>query len=372
MFAPTRYIDWARRFYGKVRFDLATSGVSSVTPAEWRAPAFASACFGGESESADETGANDWDGFRRAIAIYNDRPENEVVAALGTTHAFWLALSSLTSAGEGVLVEEPAYEPLVRVAEGVGAEVTRFERPAANGFALDPERIARAMTARTRVVALSNLHNPSGTRADDESLRAAARIAEAGGAILLVDEVYAPFDALVDAHGVFRSSSRHLAENVVAVASLTKCYGLGAERVGWLLGPNDVVSRAHDTMTSTAGMLPWSHALQGRRALAHIRALASRSRAILGRKRDRVARWAASHDVRYSAPEAGLFGFVTLPGTKDLTADIEAAVRDHEVLVAAGVFFGIPNGFRIAWSEPEDKLEEGLARLTEALNIARC
>jgi aspartate/methionine/tyrosine aminotransferase len=364
MFAPTRYIEWARRFYGKVRFDLATSGVSPVRPDEWLALELGSPGAGAANEEV-----NAWDRFRGAIAKYNDAPENEVIAALGTTHAFWLALSSLTSAGDGVLVEDPAYEPLLRAAQGVGANVTRFARPEASGFALDSERIASAMTPHTRVVAVSNLHNPSGTRADDERLRAAARAAEAGGAFLLVDEVYAPFDALVDDTGVFRSSARRLAENVVAVGSLTKCYGLGADRVGWLLGPSGVVLRAHDTMTSTAGILPLSHALQGLRALANIRALSSRSHAILASKRERVALWAASLDVRYSAPEEGLFGFVTLPHRKDLTAEIEAAARDHEVLVAAGAFFGIPNGFRIAWSEPEDKLEEGLARLTAALKI---
>src|SRR5271154_6214446 len=168
MFAPTRYLDWARRFYGQVRFDLATSGVAGVSAAERAGP------VGGAS------------------------------AALGTTHALWLAYASLTAPGDDVLVEAPGYEPLTRIAEGVGARVVTFERPAGERFALDPDRIARAMTPRTRVVAVSNLHNPSGVRADADSLRAGARVAGSHGAVLLVDEVYAPFDALVDRGGVFR------------------------------------------------------------------------------------------------------------------------------------------------------------------------
>src|ERR1700677_4833249 len=184
MFAPTRYLDWARRFYGQVRFDLATSGIPPVPSAELGA-------F--DALALDDVTA--WPRLREAIARYNDVPAEEAIAALGTTHALWLAYASLTSPGDEVLVEPPAYEPLARIAEGIGAKVATFERAASERHALDPERVARAMTPRTRVVAVSNLHNPTGVRTDAGVLRAIARIAEAQGAVLLVDEVYAPFDA---------------------------------------------------------------------------------------------------------------------------------------------------------------------------------
>jgi len=353
MFEPVRYLQWARRFYGKVRFDLASSGVPAVALSEWSGPA---------------SPADDWESLRAAIAAYNDVPESEVIAALGTTHALWLACAALTSPGDEVLIEDPAYEPLVRIAEGAGARVTRFARTAHEGFAVDPERIARAMTPRTRVVIVTNLYNPAGTRCEDDGLRAAARAAEAHGSMLLVDEVYAPFDALVDARGVFAGSARHLAPNIVAVSSLTKCYGLGAERIGWLLGPPPVMARAHDALTASQGMLPLCHARVGRASFASIQGLAERARAIVSDKRERVAAWALEHGFGWSDPQEGLFGLVTLPNRGDLTSIIEGAVKTHEVLVAAGAFFGVPNGFRIAWSEPADKLEEGLGRLAEVLS----
>ena len=241
------------------------------------------------AESLDDPAG--WARLREAIAKYNDVPPAESIAALGTTHALWLAYAALTSPGEEVLVEEPAYEPLIRIAEGVGLRVTRFARDLRDGFALDPARVARALTPRTRVVAISNLHNPSGVRATDEALRAVARLAESSGATLLVDEVYAPFDALVDAHGVFLGSARRLAPNIVAISSLTKCYGLGPERVGWLLGPREVIARAEDAVTASSGMLPLSHAHLALRAFANIDALAHRSRRELAGKRALVEAW---------------------------------------------------------------------------------
>jgi aspartate/methionine/tyrosine aminotransferase len=356
MFAPTRYLAWARRFYGKVRFDLATSGMPVVPTSEL-----------GVDDAVTLDDPAGWDRLRAAIARYNDVTPGEAIAALGTTHAIWLAYAALTSPGDDVLVETPGYEPLVRIAEGLGARVLRFERDAREGFAVDPERIARAITPRTRVVAVTTLHNPTGRRIPSDALVAAARVCESAGAHLLVDEVYAPFDALVDERGVFDGSARKLAPNVVAVSSLTKCYGLGPHRIGWLLGPAAVIARAEDAITASCGMLPLSHAHAAVRAFERIGALAARSRTLLSGKRERVARWVAASGLSWSAPTEGLFGFVTVPRDGDLTPLIERAARDRDVLVAAGAFFGVPNGFRLSWSVPDDRLDEGLGRLAEAL-----
>lgn len=352
MFGPTRYLDWARRFYGQIRFDLASSGTPAVRLAEIGVPA---------AEALDDpTG---WSRLRVALARHNDVPEGEVAAALGTTHALWLAYSALVSAGDEVLVETPGYEPVRRIPEGLGVRVRTFERPAAQRFALDPERVAAAMTPATRVVALTQLHNPGGVRATDAELRAVADVAARTGATVLIDEVYAPFDALVGADGVFHGSARKLAPNVVAVGSLTKCYGVGAHRIGWVLGPRELVARADDAITASAGMLPLSHAHQALHVLDQVGTLAERARHALAGKRALAEAWVAAKGLPWSAPDAGLFGFVRTPDSGDLTARLEAGAREREVLVAPGAFFGEPEGFRLAWSAPPAVFEEGLSRL---------
>jgi aspartate/methionine/tyrosine aminotransferase len=204
-------------------------------------------------------------------------------------------------------------------------------------------------------------------RASDDAIAACARVAEARGAWLLVNEIYAELDDLVGADGVFRGSARRLGPRVLAASSLTKCYGLGAHRIGWLLGPADVIARARDVTTAAHGDLPLSHAHFALAAFASLPALAARTRGTLAPRRERVARWVAEQGLTWSAPGAGLFGFVRAPGRGDLTAAIEAAVREREVLVAPGAFFGEPEAFRIAWSLPPDTLEEGLARLASIL-----
>jgi aspartate/methionine/tyrosine aminotransferase len=356
MFPRTRYLEWARRFYGQVRCDLASSGAATVPLSELGLPPL--------GVLDDPSG---WDALRAGIATYNDVPASEAVAALGTTHAIWLAYTALTSPGDAVLVERPSYEPLWRIPEGLGLAVHTFERSAAHDFSLDPDRVAASLTPRTKVVAISNLHNPGGVRAGDEELRAVAHLAEQHGATLLVDEVYAPFDALVDAEGVFRGSARKLAPNVVAVGSLTKAYGLGPQRIGWVLGSADVVARADDAITASAGVLPLLHAHLGAHAFTRVCDLADRTRSALQGKRERVAAWVERQGLTWSRPSDGLFGFVHLQGHGDLFATLEAAAREHEVLVTPGAFFGQPEGFRLAWSAPMAVLAEGLDTLGRVL-----
>src|SRR4029077_8216672 len=111
-------------------------------------------------------------------------------------------------------------------------------------------------------------------------------------------------------------------------------------RIGWMLGAPDRIERAGHALIASAGALPLSHTRAGLWAFSNLLPLAARSRAILAGKRERVAAWVASHGLGWSAPTDGLFGLVTVPGAGDLTPTIEAAVRDREVIVAPGAFFG--------------------------------
>jgi aspartate/methionine/tyrosine aminotransferase len=356
VFAPVRYIEWALKFYGKVPLDLATSGIPHARWSELDVP---------EPDLDDPAS---YARFREALAVYNDVPVADVVPALGTSHAVFLAYAAMLSPGDEVLVEHPGYEPLTRTAEGLGAVVRTFERRVDEGFCISPERVAAAVTPRTRVIVVTNLHNPSGVRTPDSTLLELAKIAEARGAYLLVDEVYAPFDELPD-DGVFRSSARKLAPNVVAVSSLTKCYGLGMHRIGWLLGPPEVTAAAETAIVATCGHLPLSHAARGAAAVANLGRLSRRAKSLFAGKRDIATQWAATlPNARWSAPTSGLFGLVTLADPADLRPRIESWATDHGVLVGAGSFFGVPNGFRLSWaSHPRERFEEGLGKLAALL-----
>ena len=168
--------------------------------------------------------------LRAAIAAKEGVDPASVVMADGTSMANFLALAALIEPGDEVLVEFPVYEPLLATVGFLGSEVRRFDRP---GFRLEPASVERALTARTRLIVLTNLHNPSGSYADPEQLAAVGAL----GPRVLVDEVY------LDAASVPVRSAFHLGPNFVCTSSLTKVYGLSGLRCGWILAEPDLAER---------------------------------------------------------------------------------------------------------------------------------
>jgi aspartate/methionine/tyrosine aminotransferase len=357
MFARTRYIQWALEHYGKVEYDLATSGVPLV---KW------------EEIAASVPKIDDPAGFQRAresIAQYNQVATSEVVPALGTSGALFLAYAACVSPGDDVLVETPGYEPLTRAAEGAGAIVRTFERRADESFRVVADRVAAAVGPRTRAIAVTNLHNPTGVRIDDATLLDLAHIADARGAYLIVDEVYAPFDDLAE-DGVFRGSARKLAPNVIAVGSLTKCYGLGMHRIGWLLGPPEIVERAEAASIATVGHLSLPHANLAVSAFGAVGALSRRAKSLVSGKKAIAEKWLAKHPrAKWSAPANGIFGLVTVDVAADLRPQIEHLAKEKGVLVAAGSFFGVPNGFRLSWATCDaERFEAALTQVSSLIS----
>lgn len=357
MIEPTPYLRWAIRHHGKAKYDLATSGI----------PSFDDEILGAVRGLCDGAA---FGRLREAIARVTGAPEAEVLPVLGTSQALFTAYAATLSPGDVALVEHPVYQPLVVAARSVGAAVEHFERDPARGYAVAVDDVLARVGPRTKVVAISSLHNPSGARVGDDVIRALAAALAPRGVALVVDEVYAPFDALVDDAGRLPPSARALGPNVIAVSSLTKCFGAGPHRVGWVLAAPDVIERGGDALVATTGHLPSSHAAIGVRCIEVLPALAARARRLLGDKRARVAAWVAARSLPWSAPAEGLFGLAQVAKIP-LESTIERGFEEHGVLAVPGEFFGAPGALRLAWSLDEALLDEALARLDRVIARAR-
>lgn len=356
MYTETRYLTWANRIFGSVTYNLARGGMRPVPLRELGTP-----------PALDDPRA--WDRLRGNIARFNATTAAEVLPALGATHALWLALSTLVQRGDDVLVELPGYESLSRIPEGLGANIIPFERSPEDGFAVRPERIASCLTSRTKVVVMTSPHNPSGVRTTAYELAEVARICDSVGARLLVDEIYAPFGSELGADGVWGQSARHVSPNIITVSGLSKAYGLGSLRVGWIVADEALVRQAEHTIQSNLGDPPIAQACLGAHAFAQLpRISAARERQFDASMRTVVARWVADRPfLGWCEPQDGPFGFVYVRGGPDLTAVIECGAEQHDVLVAPGSFFGLPNAFRLGWSVDPSQLPAALSRLEQVL-----
>src|SRR5438874_7658963 len=224
------YMHWAKT-RPKVKYDLALSGILNLPFAELDA----------KIEDLDLNGDDSY-GYRplvEALAKHCDvEPESLVTISGGTSMANHLAMAAALEHGDEVLIEEPTYEPILAVAEYLGAKIKRFPRSFDNGFRVDVDELAKQITPRTRLIVLTNLHNPSSTLVDEETLKRIGETARHVGARVLVDEVY--LEAMFEAAP---PSSVHLGPEFIATSSLTKGYGLSGLRCGWILTEPELARR---------------------------------------------------------------------------------------------------------------------------------
>ena len=287
---------------------------------------------------------------------------DEVFPCLGTSQALFLALAGLLSPGDGVLIEHPGYESLRRVAEALGARVRTFTRGPESGFAVLPETVLEAWQPHVRVVALTDLHNPTGCMAGDQNLARLAEGLRERGTTLLVDEVYRDFRP-----GPL-GTARTLGENIVILSSFTKVYGLGNLRAGWILGPRELVGRLRAIMDVMESVGPTPAQAYFRRAFEVLDALRNEALAKSRAGWSVVEAWAREEPrVRLTTPPGGLITWVRLPEQHTGREIARRLLEDHDVAVVPGRFFGDDTGIRIGFGAPPGSVAAGLEALSRVL-----
>jgi aspartate/methionine/tyrosine aminotransferase len=299
--------------------------------------------------------------LREAIAARYRVSVDRVVTADGTSMANFLAIAALTEPGDEVLVEHPTYELLLGAASFLGAEIKRFERKAEDAFRLDPARVQAAMSDRTRLIVITNLHNPSSALACEDELRAIGEL----GPRVLVDEVY------LDAAIPWPRSAAHLGPRFVCTNSLTKVYGLSGLRCGWILAEPELAER----MWRLNDLFGVNQAHPAERlaciAFEHIDAVIGGNPAMLARNRDLWNRFVGARDDLDCMPaEHGITAFPRWRGGD--TERLDALLRErYDTAVVPGRWFEMPDRFRVGFGLPTTDLEEGLSRLGSALDALR-
>ncbi|MCA1612887.1 MAG: pyridoxal phosphate-dependent aminotransferase [Acidobacteria bacterium] len=353
----SEYMHWAKTTHARARFNLANSGMRhyplarlpvSLADLELSGPSF----YG-------------YAPLQEAIARKCGVAAECVVAANGTSMANHLAMAALVRPGDEVLIEHPAYELLVSTALYLGAQVRRFARKFGDGFRLDPSEIGRALTPRTRLVVVTNLHNPSGALADEATLKEIGEAARRVGARVLVDEVY--LDATA---GTPPRTSLHLGDQFVVTNSLTKVYGLSGLRCGWVLAEPGLARRVWRLNDLFGAMQPHPAERLSVVALAHLDRVGAQARALLEANRPVFNRFLASRDDLDAPPvEHGTISFPRLKGGGgDVERLSELLAEKYETSVVPGRFFEMPDHFRVGIALDTDVLAEGLARLGAALD----
>lgn len=347
------YMNWAK-LKSAAKFNLATSGIPNLSIRDLRV----------SLDDLEITGGGY--GYKPLVerigARYRVAPES-IVTAAGTTFANHLAMAALIKPGDEVLFEAPAYEPMLAVVEYLGANVKRFTRKFEDEFAVLPSEIERCVTRNTRLIVLTNLHNPSSVLTDDATLRQVGEIARRVGARVLVDEVY--IETLFEASP---RTSFHLGNEFVVTSSLTKAFGLSGLRCGWIFAEPELARK----MWLLNDLFAATPVHSGERlsvvALDQIDELGARAKVLLDRNRTLLNDFLGTReDLETVRPE---FGTVMFPRVRSGDAGpLCRLLREkYETSVVPGSFFELPAHFRVGIAVETEVLEGGLERLAKALN----
>lgn len=345
---PVEYLFWAKN-RPKVPYDLSQSGAPPADLADY--------------------GAEHLPVLTREIGVYGHHElidlianaysvsQDQVLPTPGTSCANFIALAAAVDRGDIVALEWPCYEPLLRVCEFHDLKIRHVDRGPQ-----ELDRLEQAAKDGARAIVLSNLHNPTGQFLDRSGISRLAETCSRHDCRLIVDEAYLDMRHVL--FGEPRWTAASLSPHVLTTNSLTKVYGLGPLRVGWLIASGEVMAAARRLTDHMHVVNSAPSAGLGIAAWNHIDQLAARTRNTYETCWPVMAKWLSDHPEIKTWPNQGaLFQYLQFPGITDTSRMAQSLLNDHEVLVTEGRFFGQPDCVRIGFGLGAEQLAEALTRV---------
>lgn len=355
------YMFWAHTESARTRSPLSNSGVPNASATSFEALRIAIAH---PSQSALPT-------FEAAIARRLGVAPEAVVATPGASGG--LAAVALWLFGRArVAVETPSYEQLRSLAVRFAGEALPLPRRLANQYDCLPSDLADALDAgRDRHspghAFLTNTHNPSGAWLCAGRLRELADVCARRDGALVSCDIYQEF---LPESG--RTWACRAAGNGVTIGSLTKAYGLGPLRLGWVALGEALVHRRHELRDATYLLWvdpPTTTLEAGVVALQRLEELGAKARELQQASKPILDRWLRTcPHLEAFVPTHGLVSFPRVRDVADTQALSERLVREAQVDVVPGEFFGAPGHLRIACGLPAAELEAALARVSDCIS----
>jgi len=356
------------KFEKAVDYNLSESGVHPLTLRE---------LFQNDSDGLaglltlemDYAHANGIPKLRENIAaLYPGAGPDNVLVTVGAIEANYDILWSVVSAGDEVVVMLPNYMQIWGLAKNLGLKLKTFTLDEKSAWAPDLDGLKKAVTAKTKLIAICNPNNPTGYILKNEEMEAIIQVARRVGAWILADEVYAGAERLAEAqtptfYGKY--------EKVLAVGSLSKAYGLPGLRIGWAVGPagiiDDLWSR-HEYLTLSATMLS-NHLAAYALSPAVRPRLIQRARGFIRRGYPVLEQWMNEHREILSAtpPQAAAIAFVKYRLDIPSIRFAERLREEKKVLIVPGAHFGLDHFVRISYGLPHEYLTPALGRIHELL-----
>ena len=306
----------------------------------------------------------------------------QVIVTNGGKQAVFEAFAALCDPGDEVLVPTPywtTYPESIKLAGGVPVDVVADE---STGYRVSVEQLEAARTDRTKILLFVSPSNPTGAVYSPEQVAEIGRWADEHGLWVITDEIY---EHLVYGDARFTSMPVQvpaLADRTLVLNGVAKTYAMTGWRVGWMIGPKDVIKAATNMQShATSNVANVSQAAALAAVSGDLSAVAE-MRAAFDRRRGTIVR--LLNDVPgfvCPVPEGAFYAYPSVKGVlgKELRGKrpqtsvelAEIILEEAEVALVPGEAFGTPGYFRLSYALGDDDLAEGVGRVAKLLSEAR-
>jgi aspartate/methionine/tyrosine aminotransferase len=306
----------------------------------------------------------------RVACLYPNASRENVLITTGCAQANFTPLLALTEPGDQIAVMTPSYRQVWGLAQNLGFTVNTFSLSEELDWAIDRASLDAAVTEEAKIIYLVNPNNPTGHIMSEDEIDALVLRASEAGAWILSDEVYAGSERLTDR---ITPSLWNRYERVLATGGLSKAYGLPGLRIGWIVGPSDVIGQmwAWQDYITISSTMP-SNVLAAIALTPKVRDhILQRSRRYIRDGYHQLKRWADQHSdlFTFTPPKATAVAFVRYHRSINST-ELVYRLIEKDVFVVPGDVFGIDHYLRISFGLPADYLQEGLRRIAEVTAAA--
>jgi aspartate/methionine/tyrosine aminotransferase len=285
--------------------------------------------------------------LRRANGIPVDA--EDVLITSGSSGGIFLVLAAILNPGDEIIIPDPYFVMYPQLTQFFGAQAVLVDTYP--DFQVDPERIARAITPRTKAILLNSPNNPTGSVYPEATLRAIVDVAADRGVLIISDEVYESF--VFD--DVQHFSVGSIYPHTVTLNALSKSHALTGWRIGYAVGPRPILDKMRELQQYTFVCAP---------SIAQVAALTALDIEVGGdinsyRKRRDLIYDGLRERFEVTRP-SGAFYIMPEVDPSDATNFVERAIERNLLVIPGSVFSARSTHIRISYATSEEQIRQGI------------
>ncbi len=295
--------------------------------------------------------------------------QNNVLVCQAAAMALFIVNTSMLNTEDHLIVIRPNYATNIETPRAIGCEISFIDLSFDNSYALDIEIIKPAIKPNTKLISITNPHNPTGIEFEENTIQKIIKLAEEYGFYLLIDETYRELNFQSNIRPYFAAKSK----NVISISSLSKAYGFPGLRIGWIICKNvallELFLAAKEQIIISNSVVDEYLAAE---ILKNKAKYLSESHLVLSNNFNITKYWIENHPFfEWNEPNVGAVAFVRFKPHVDIDFELfyKKLLNDYGTMVGPGHWFEQTDRyFRLGFGFPiETEIQNGLNAIDTCL-----